>query len=128
MIDTTALLPDLQNLVKMLHTDLIERSQQRDDVAARLQAMHLDRMKVQRSAQSYEEWREEFLTQVAAAWVLGCVFIRYLEDNRFLRGTYLAGPDEHSLGQSKDSFEAFMRQHPDDAERNYLLDVFGRMR
>src|SRR5262245_50436699 len=102
MIETTALLPDLQDLVKVLHADLIERSQQRDDVAARLQSIHVDRKKSQRSAQSYEEWREEFLTQVAAAWVLGCVFIRYLEDNRFLRGVYLAGPDEHSLSQAKD--------------------------
>jgi hypothetical protein len=127
MIDTAALLPDLQDLVKLLHADLIERSQERDDVAAHLRALHADRQKQQRSAQSYEEWREEFLTQVAAAWVLACVFVRYLEDNRFLRGFHLAGPDDDSLGQAKDSFDAFMRRHPDDAERNYLLDVFRRM-
>src|SRR4051794_3013026 len=127
MIDTAALLPDLQELVKLLHADLIQQSQGRDDVAARLRALHADRQKQQRSAQSYEEWREEFLTQVAAAWVLGCVFVRYLEDNRFLRDFHLAGPDEDALRQAKDNFNTFMHQQPDDAERNYLLHVFRHM-
>jgi hypothetical protein len=127
MIDTGALLPDLQELVTLLHADLIERSQERDDVAARLRALHTDRQKQQRSAQSYEEWREEFLTQVAAAWVLACVFVRYLEDNRFLRDFHLAGPDAEALAQARENFNAFMRKHPDDAERNYLLAVFRRM-
>src|SRR4051794_1960788 len=128
MIDTAALLPDLQELVKLLHADLIERSQERGDVAARLRGLHTNRQKQQRSAQSYEEWREEFLTQVAAAWVLGCVFVRYLEDNRFLHDGYLlAGPDEAGLEQAKHNFTTFMHSHPDDAERNYLLDVFRRM-
>ena len=31
MIDTAALLPDLQELVKLLHADLIERSEQHGD-------------------------------------------------------------------------------------------------
>src|SRR5688572_8656973 len=105
MIDTAGLLPDLQALVKLLHADLIERSQQHGGAAVRLRELHAERQKQQRSAQSYEEWREEFLTQVAAAWVLACVFVRYLEDNRFLRGFHLAGPDEASLGQAKDSFD-----------------------
>jgi hypothetical protein len=124
---TVALLPDLQGLVKLLHADLIERSQERDDVAAHLRALHADRQKQHRSAQSYEEWREEFLTQVSAAWVLACVFVRYLEDNRFLREFHLAGPDSDALRQAKDRFDAYMRGHPDDSERNYLLDLFQRM-
>jgi hypothetical protein len=127
MIDSAVLLPDLQRLVALLHADLILRSQERDDVAARLRALHADRHKQQRSAQSFEEWREEFLTQVAAAWVLACVFVRYLEDNRFLGDFHLAGPDEAALLQAKGNFNAFMHAHPDDAERNYLLDVFRRM-
>ncbi len=127
MIETANLLPDLQELVKLLHGDLIKRSQERNEVAARLQALHTDRQKQQRSAQSYEEWREEFLTQVAVAWVLACVFVRYLEDNRFLRDFHLAGPDENGLRRARDNFNTFMHAHPDDAERNYLLDVFRRM-
>src|SRR5262245_37413977 len=127
MIDTAALLPDLQKLVKLLHADLIERSQERPEVAARLKGMHTERQKQQRSGQSYEAWRDEFLTQVAVAWVLACVFVRYLEDNRFLADFFLAGPDEAGLRRAKENFTQFMRRHPDDAERNYLLDVFRRM-
>jgi hypothetical protein len=38
MIDTAELLPDLQKLIKVLHADLVERSQERPEVAARLKA------------------------------------------------------------------------------------------
>jgi Eco57I restriction-modification methylase len=127
MIETADLLPDLQTLVKLLHEDLRQRSEDRDDVADRLGKLHADRRKQQRSAQSYEEWREEFLTQVAVAWVLGCVFVRYLEDNRFLRDFHLAGPDAAALERARYNFTTFMHAHPDDAERNYLLGVFRRM-
>jgi hypothetical protein len=127
MIDIAPMVPDLQKLVKELHADLITRSQERPEVEAKLRALHADRKKQHRSAQSYEAWREEFLTQVAVAWVLGCVFVRYLEDNRFLRDFYLAGPDADGLAQARHNFDTFMHQHPDDAERNYLLGVFGKM-
>ncbi len=34
-----------------------------------------------RTAHDVETWREGLLAQVAVSWVLGCVFIRFCEDN-----------------------------------------------
>ena len=34
-----------------------------------------------RTALTYTAWREDELTQIAVAWILGCVFVRFLEDN-----------------------------------------------
>ena len=40
------------------------------------------RKQAERTAQNYEDWRSDAITQAAAAWVLSCVFVRFLEDNR----------------------------------------------
>src|SRR4051794_5656687 len=110
MIAITALLPALQKLVKKLRADLLARSTEVSEVAARLRQLHAARLKEKRSAQSYEAWRDEFLTQVAVAWVLGCVFVRYLEDNRFLGDYLLAGPTPEALDHAKHNFNTFLHQ------------------
>ncbi|MET7382802.1 hypothetical protein ABZT08_29035 [Streptomyces sp. NPDC005526] len=35
----------------------------------------------ERTAAKYETWRDERVVQIAAAWVLACVFVRFGEDN-----------------------------------------------
>ena len=37
-----------------------------------------------RTVQSFEEWRADLITQVAVAWVLRGVFVRFLEDNALI--------------------------------------------
>jgi hypothetical protein len=46
--------------------------------------------------QTFEAWRGEYLTQVAAAWILGCVFVRFLEDNALVEPPMIAGPGERT--------------------------------
>jgi hypothetical protein len=49
------------------------------------------------------------------AWVLSCVFVCFLEDNRLIDPPKLAGPGEHEL---------FFRSRPHDTDREYLLSIF----
>ena len=48
----------------------------------------------QRTAATYEMWREDRVTQVAVAWVLGTVFVRFCEDNDLIEYPVIAGPGD----------------------------------
>ena len=77
------LLTDLQALLRSLEADLLDRSDS-DAIPEVRQSLYSEYRKAQeaeRTAQSYEIWRADYITQVAAAWVLSCVFARFLEDN-----------------------------------------------
>ena len=94
MIDRVALLKDLQKLLTKLEADLLERSESSDvpDVGATLRAEFERAKTAERTAQNYEDWRTDAITQQAAAWVLACVFVRFLEDNRLIEPPQIAGP------------------------------------
>src|SRR5207245_9243485 len=80
----------------------------------------------ERTAQSYEDWRSDYITQIAVAWVLSCVFARFLEDNRLVDPPKIAGPGER-LGRARDEHELYFRAHPTETDREYLLHVFGAL-
>jgi len=42
-----------------------------------------------RTAQAFEVWRDDYLDQVAVAWVLACVFVRFMEDNQLIDECWL---------------------------------------
>jgi hypothetical protein len=50
------------------------------------------------------------LTRGAVAWVLGCVFARFLEDNRLVEPPRLSGPGER-LGAAKEQHTAYFERH-----------------
>ena len=96
MIDRKPLLGDLQRLLAKLEADLLERSESVDvpDVGRALRDEYAAAQAADRTAQSFEEWRSDAITQVAAAWVLSCVFVRFLEDNQLVPTPKIAGPGE----------------------------------
>ena len=79
-----------------------------------------------RTGQTLEEWRADAITQQAVAWVLSCVFARFLEDNRLVDPPKLAGPAER-LNRARDEHELFFRSHPNDTDREYLLAIFDEL-
>src|SRR5262245_58294 len=105
MIDREALLEDLQALVEDLRDDIRERVEEQADVGARLREEHRAAREAGRTGEAYETWREEPTTQAAVAWVLGGVFVRFLEDNGLVETPRLSGPgarlniarDHHTL-------------------------------
>lgn len=127
MIDRTALLADLQQLVGDLEDDLRNRCTDVPDIDAVGRAQWLRAESAGRTAQSYETWREGWITQAAVAWVLACVFVRFSEDNGLVDDPLLSGAgDRRAIAQ--DHRQLHLRQHHADSDREWLLAVFDRYR
>src|SRR5262244_883028 len=126
MINRMQLLADLQALLRRLEADLLERSEEMAPVKEVLRGEHQRARTAERTAQSYDEWRSDYITQMAAAWVLSCVFVRFLEDNRLIDPPRVAGPGER-LARARDEHEIYFRAHPTETDREYLLHVFDEL-
>ena len=124
MVDSPKLLTDLQREVTRLHTDLRARCDAEPSADAPLKSAYDAARAGQRTALTYKAWREEELTNVAVAWVLACVFIRFLEDNGLVETLHLAGPDAAGLTRARDQQIVFFREFPGLSEREYLHHVF----
>ncbi|MFO0954691.1 MAG: BREX-2 system adenine-specific DNA-methyltransferase PglX [Isosphaeraceae bacterium] len=123
-----ALLPDLQKLVRDLKADLLERIREHPEIDARVKADAYTPVEAGgRTAQAYEVWRDDYLEQVAVAWVLACVFVRYMEDNDLIAETYLAGITPDRRRQADDALAKYFQEHPRDSDREFLLNVFGKV-
>jgi hypothetical protein len=123
MIDRTAFLADAQKLLARLEKDLRARCDDMPEVGQAVTAEHRRAKEAGRTGQTLEEWRADAITQQAAAWVLSCVFVRFLEDNRLIDPPKLAGPGER-LNRARDEHEMFFRSRPHDTDREYLLSIF----
>lgn len=77
MIDRKALLNDLKQQVKAVEADLGKQVKALDEVGARLRAEYDQARKLGRTAATWNSWLDERVTQVAVAWVLGTVFVRF---------------------------------------------------
>jgi hypothetical protein len=115
--------------VQDLKPFLLERLRENPELDAKLRAdAYTPIEKGGRTAQAYEVWREDYLEQVAVAWVLACVFVRYLEDNALIAETYLAGLTPDRRRAAEDAHLAYVRSQPTDPnDRDYLLSVFRRV-
>ncbi|MFI7243259.1 BREX-2 system adenine-specific DNA-methyltransferase PglX [Streptomyces qinglanensis] len=118
-----ALLKDLQKQVALLVTDLRERAAL-EEFDQPLRAEYDHAVEQERTApQHYESWLEERLVQIAAAWVLGCVFVRFSEDNGLLPDAWLSGPGAR-LAEAQDRHDDHFRQHPEHNDRDWLFASF----
>jgi len=123
MIDRSALLATLKPLVTALEASIGKRVEEREDLAQHLAEEHRRAQAAQRTAMSLEEWREGEITQAAVAWVLGCVFVRFLEDNGLIDQPLIAGPGARraaALGHREEHFRA----HPEHSDREYVEACF----
>ena len=123
MIDPKQLLTDLQKLLKRLEPDIRNRCESNQDIDARLRAEYDKAKLANRTAQAYEVWREDYITQVAVAWILGCVFVRFLEDNRLIDTAWLAGANDR-LQLARDQHTLYLQTKPTHSDREYLEYVF----
>ena len=76
MIHPPRLLKDLQRQLKWLEDDLRERIGEVAEIDAGLRKQFRSAKEAGRTGDAYEVWRDDFLTQAAVAWILGCVFGR----------------------------------------------------
>ena len=125
MIDRRELLKDLQRLLRQLEADLRERCDV-PEIGAAVRGEYDAAKNAERTAQSFEEWRADYITQIAAAWILSSVFARFLEDNELVDPPKIAGPGER-LQRARDEYDLYVHDHPTDTVREYLLSVFDAL-
>lgn len=123
MIDAKRLLSDCQALVRQLEADLRDEFDERPEIQAALKREHHEATVAKRTRRSAEEWTAERITQAAAAWVLGCVFVRFLEDTGLVETARLSGPGER-LRQAREQQTEYFHRQPSYTAREYLLETF----
>ncbi|MFJ3673554.1 BREX-2 system adenine-specific DNA-methyltransferase PglX [Streptomyces sp. NPDC090106] len=120
------LLKDLRKRVALLEDDLRARSDSVEEYRDRLTDEYTRAFAAGRTAAVYQTWRDERVTQVAAAWVLGCVFVRFCEDNRLIARPWLAGIGER-LKDAEDHDTAFFAAHPEKNDRDWIVEAFDHL-
>lgn len=124
MIDRAALLDDLKRQVRAAETDLAAQVKAVPEVAERLDSEYKRAKKLGRTAATPNSWLDERVTQVAVAWVLGTVFVRFAEDNHLISEPYLTGPDIERHDLARDRYAAYVDSDPDPTYRGWLLRAF----
>ncbi|MES2938323.1 MAG: BREX-2 system adenine-specific DNA-methyltransferase PglX [Pseudomonadota bacterium] len=129
MIDAKALLADLTRLLKRLEDDLRERalspSSEVPELRGQLQAEWQAARDAERTAETFESWAEQVLTQAGVHWLLSCVFLRFIEDNGLVDRPWISGtPQSGRLALARDNHDAYFRAHPHQNDRDFLIASF----
>lgn len=120
MIDAPALTAALRRLVLEVEEDLRDVLASRPEADAGWQREHAARVKDKQTAQSWTEFRDGRITQVAVAWVLATVFVRFVEDNALVSPVWLAGPTPGRRQEAQDAQLAYFREHPEHTGREWI--------
>jgi hypothetical protein len=124
MIDRQQLLKDLQRLLPKIEQDILAYAESKSELDTHLRQEYTKAKEANRTAEHFVAWREAQITQAAVAWILTCVFIRFLEDNELLDEPMIAGPAGPRLQHAKDRLTVHFNEYPEHAEREYLLSLF----
>src|SRR3954452_10450296 len=123
MVDAKQLLTSLKRLRRTLEVDLREQHQASPQRNA-AQAEWREALEAKRTADTFETFWTAALDQAAVHWILGVVFLRFLEDNGLLDRPFLSGPRERrELAAERQ--RAYVRLRPMDTDTDYLLDTFA---
>lgn len=137
-VNAAELTKALQKLLKDTESAIRERLEDEPALKAQLKERHEAAVRAERTEGSNKGWlafSEEAITQAAVHWLLGCVFVRFLEDNGWLDGrnadrnakaAWISGPGER-LSIAKDRRTLFLRPDPGLTDRDYLLHVFAEV-
>ena len=125
-VDQEELLKDLRKQVVALEDDLRTRSDEIPEFANALKGEYFRARKAERTAATYGAWRDERVTQAAAAWVLSTVFVRFCEDNGLIELPWIAGPGDR-LALAEARHDAYFRDHPQHNDRDWLIASFDHL-
>jgi hypothetical protein len=127
VVDQKALLDDLKRQVKEVESDLAAQVRALPDVEKRLYAEYKTAAKLNRTAATWNTWLDERVTQAAAAWVLGTVFVRFAEDNRLIPEPYLTAPDIERRDLAEARYGAYVETDDDPTYRGWLERAFAEL-
>ncbi|GIF21399.1 hypothetical protein BJ973_005154 [Actinoplanes tereljensis] len=115
----------LQGQVRFLVEDLRDQLAQSPGLRSELRAEHDGARQAERTASGFEAWLDDQLDQAAVAWVLGCVFVRFCEDNRLVDGLWIGG--DEPAARSDDAVQgrqAYIIANPRENDREWLREAF----
>ena len=118
MIDLKA----LQRQVALLEADLTPTGLASDRLKVEWRAAK----SADRTAATFETWVGERVTQVAVAWVLATVFVRFCEDNGLIEYPYIAGPGDR-VQLAADLQQKYYENHPESDDRGWLEAAFAAL-
>ncbi|MEV1330914.1 BREX-2 system adenine-specific DNA-methyltransferase PglX [Micromonospora costi] len=119
----------LQAQVKSLVDDLRRRVAETPELRAELRQEHDQAKAAERVGASFETWLEDVLDQAAVAWVLGCVFVRFCEDNELVDGLWIGGADPAApADRAVQHRQAYLIANPRHNDRHWLREAFGYLR
>ncbi|MEU1644300.1 BREX-2 system adenine-specific DNA-methyltransferase PglX [Micromonospora zamorensis] len=116
----------LQGQVKALVEDLRRQVAEAPGLRAELRQEYAAARAAQRVGGSFETWLDDVLDQAAVAWVLGCVFVRFCEDNALVEKLWIGGaapaaPAERAVQHR----QAYLIANPRHNDRHWLREAFG---
>ncbi|RDI60274.1 BREX-2 system adenine-specific DNA-methyltransferase PglX [Nocardia pseudobrasiliensis] len=118
----------LQGQVKNLVEDLRMQVAAKDDLRAELRHEYADAKSADRVGVTFETWLDDVLDQAAVAWVLGCVFVRFCEDNRLVDRLWIGGPEEDaSTERAMQAMQGYIIANPRDNDRHWLRQAFAHL-
>ncbi|WP_432061652.1 BREX-2 system adenine-specific DNA-methyltransferase PglX [Streptomyces sp. S1] len=126
MIDRKALLDDLKQQVKAVEADLGKQVKIVPE-GARLRDEYDRARKLGRTAATWNSWLDERITQVAVAWVLGSVFVRFCEDNGLIPEPYLTAPGADRRDLALARYEDYLSTSDDPTYRGWLERAFEEL-
>ncbi|MEU8403838.1 BREX-2 system adenine-specific DNA-methyltransferase PglX [Nonomuraea sp. NPDC048892] len=127
MIDRKALLNDLKQQVKAVENDLAKQAKGLPEIGTRLRAEYEQARTLGRTAATWSSWLDERITQIAVAWVLGTVFVRFCEDNRLIPEPYLTASDAERRDLAQARYEAYVEDDLDPTYRGWLERAFSEL-
>jgi hypothetical protein len=119
MIDGTTSVRLCQKLVITLEADLRGRVDGEPDVRERFEQEWRTAVDANRTGQTFDVWVGDRLTQIAVAWVLGCVFVRFCEDNGLIEEARIAGAGDKA-DEAAGHYERYFRANPGHGDCDYL--------
>lgn len=123
MIDARRLLTDLTRLRRTLDADL-RTAHATGPHREAVQAEWQDAFDSGRTRETFEAFLDAAFDQSVVHWVLGCVFLRFLEDNGLVDRPFLSGPSDDRRDLARERQEAYFRARPHDSDAEYLLATF----
>ncbi|MFI7664168.1 BREX-2 system adenine-specific DNA-methyltransferase PglX [Nocardia sp. NPDC049526] len=127
MIDRATLISDLRKQVVAAETDLNTQLHTLPEVKSRLHDEWTQAHKLGRTAASESAWHDERISEVALAWVLGTVFVRFCEDNQLIPEPYLTGPTAGRRDLAQARYVAYVESDPEPTYRGWLLRAFTEL-
>ncbi|OWV13598.1 SAM-dependent methyltransferase [Micromonospora wenchangensis] len=119
----------LQAQVTTLTDDLRGQVARDSELESSLRKEHAQATTARRTAGTFETWLDDVLDQAAVAWVLGCVFVRFCEDNALVEPLWIGGPEPAAPAErAMQHRQQHLIDNPRHNDREWLREAFDYLR